>query len=140
MELGTGAVHDKVGDRGPAAKYEPGPLDHLLHPDDKRGRGLPEDDTNAKASEGVVNFGRVDGDDMEDESGDDEIAMMMGINLDRHDPVSAQRARDNRIQQNNKVHQWFRGQAIDEPMTRREMHYGNNGLQKQDIYSNRYAT
>ena len=35
LELTTGAVHSRGGDRGPAAKYEAGPLDRVLDGNDK---------------------------------------------------------------------------------------------------------
>jgi hypothetical protein len=37
MELSVGAVHDRAGDMGPAAKYEAGPLDFILYPDKQHG-------------------------------------------------------------------------------------------------------
>jgi hypothetical protein len=51
LELTTGAVHSRGGDRGPAAKYEAGPLDRIIDGDDRLDDDWPMGDDGEEEEE-----------------------------------------------------------------------------------------
>jgi hypothetical protein len=166
MELSIGAVHDRVGDRGPAAKYEAGPLDDILYPDgrpqnvrddaqewdsdasDQEQSGENENDADAvpqtnhqPAGEPYDSFPSMESMKAARTSPGipaKGIGRVSGNGSSVHASRDAQDADTAASPAKKRSTTWFTGQAMPgAKLCRTEAAYGNSNREKLEIYSNK---
>jgi hypothetical protein len=166
MELSIGAVHDRVGDRGPAAKYEAGPLDDILYPGG-RPQNVQDDahewcsDVSSDQQQQRENKDNLDADPRTSpkQAGENECATPMEStrNARANPGMPAQSSRGAHGHRTSvdasgdaqgadtapsparkRPSAWFTGQATPGvKLCRTEAMYGNSNREKLEIYSNK---